>query len=156
MAEIRWATEADIPQLVALGKRLHEEAPRYRGTIYDEKKVAALAHRIIHSPETGCALVAEKGGRIVGTIAGFVTEHWFGPSKFAADLTVFLAPEWRGGSIFIKLLRRFEDWAQSAGAAELVLGISTGIDPAVTGAMYERLGYTSYGTSYVKRFTSVH
>lgn len=155
MAEIRWAAEADIPQLVALGRRMHEESPRYAHRRYDDAKVAAVAHKLITTPGAGCVLVAEKGGRIVGTIAGFANEHWFGPDKFVADLAVFLAPEWRGGSIFIKMLRRFEDWAQSVGAVEVVLGISTGINPEMLGPVYERLGYRCFGTSYVKRFDDV-
>lgn len=155
MAEIDWATEGDIPAIVELGRSLRDESPRYAPCNYSEDKIAKVLAHLVKNPTTGCALVARKNGKMVGFFLGFVSEHWFGTSKFAGDLSVFVAPEHRGSSLFIKMLRRFEDWAWSTDIEEIVLAVSTGIDPAVTVAMYERLGYTHYGASCVKRRSDV-
>jgi GNAT superfamily N-acetyltransferase len=147
---IRKAVEADIPTLVELGRRLHDESPHFVRYEYSSEKVAALARRLIVgesllSPPPGGVLVAELEGRIVGMIVGLVIEHFFGSSRFATDLTFYVAPEHRGGSTAVRLIRAFEEWARENGAQYFVPGTSTEIQPERTLELYKHLGYRLSG-----------
>ena len=91
--------------------------------------------------------VAIKNEQIVGFIAGVVVEQFLSHDTFACDIGVFVLPEFRGGSYFLRLVKTFENWAKEKGAQEIQLGVSTGVHPEQTVRMYERLGYkmSSYG-----------
>lgn len=91
--------------------------------------------------------VAIKKDQIVGFIAGVVVEQFLSLDLFACDIGVFVLPEFRGGSCFVRLVKTFENWAKEKGAQEIQLGVSTGVHPEQTVRMYERLGYkmSSYG-----------
>lgn len=147
---VRPAVEADIPTILELGGMLHAESPRYREFSYSPKKVARLAMYVIGE---GGALVAEKDGKIIGLIAGMVSEHWFSEDKIATDLTFFIVPEERKkGRAALMLVRAFEAWAESKGARHIVPGTSTQLDADGTARFYEKLGYERTGYQFAKRF----
>lgn len=150
MADVRLATEADIPAIVGLAKRMHGESPRFARLTFVPEKVAAAALAVVSGRVQGGALVAEKGRIIVGMMVGFVTEHFFGAEKTASDLAVYVAPEHRGGLIAVKLIRAFEQIARKAGAVELLLGISTEVAAERTLELYQGLGYRRSGFSVLK------
>lgn len=154
MASVRTATEADIPALIAMGRKMHAESPRFKSLAFSAEKCEALIRRLLDPlPQPpGTVLVAVEGPQVVGMMGGFVVEHFFSHDRYASDLVVYVAPGHRGGSAFVRLVFAFEDWAASRGACEIVLGVSTELNPEATVAMYERLGYARLqGRSVLKR-----
>lgn len=151
--EVRTATEADVPELLEMGRAMHAESPRYRHRHYSPDKVEQFARRLV---ATGGTHVAEIDGRIVGMFAGFVVEDWFGNDRVASDFVVYVRPEHRGSSAFVRLVKAFEKWAAGQGAVEIAPGVSTEVDPDKTVALYERLGYRALGARVLtKRLTDV-
>ena len=151
MARIRRAAEGDIPALVGMGRAMHDESPHYASLAFSEAKVEQLIRWMLSASETQCALVAEESGRIVGMLGGFVSEYFFGHDLVASDYVFYVRPENRGGSSAVRLLRAFEKWAISAGASEIVPGVSTRLSVARTEGLYLALGYEKAGVILSKR-----
>lgn len=149
MADIRQANIDDIDELVALGFRMKQESPRYRDKGYSGMKVRELLQALLASPD-GIVLVATDGG-IIGMVWAMVTTEFFSLDRKAVEFVVYVAPEHRGGTTGVRLVRAFEDAAAIRGAQYIVLGISTGINADRTERLYERMGYEVAGTSLLKR-----
>lgn len=145
MAKVRKATFDDIPALLAMGAAMHAESPRFRAMPYSEEKVYNLAVALLTQEGAGGILVAEADGIIVGMFSFVVSEQFFGPASYAADLVVYVKPEHRGGSAFLKLVRAFENWADELGVHEKLIGVSTMLNTKQTISAYEKLGYEFFG-----------
>jgi len=145
---IRIATEADIPRLVEIGHAMHEESPSFHHLDYDEAKVAlTLRHCMTH----GVVLVHyPKDGVIDGGFVGLLVERWFGKDEMFTDLALFLLPSARGGLAAARLIRAAVAWCRDRGmrASDVQLGVSTGVHPEQTGALYERLNFERFGGLY--------
>lgn len=145
--EIRPATRDDIPALIELGRAMHAESPRFSRHPYSPAKTAGTIDFLLAN---GAVFVAVKGGQAVGMMGGMVAPGWFTDEATAIELAVYVTPEHRG-LIGARLIRTYEAWAFAHGAAEVVLGITTGIHTERTAAFYERLGYQRAGITTVKR-----
>lgn len=66
---IRNATTGDIPALIELGTRMYLESRYSQNSPFDADKCAELAQSLIYSP-SGCVLVAEKDGQVIGWLGG--------------------------------------------------------------------------------------
>ena len=150
MANLRAAVEKDIPALLGLAKRMHGESPRFSRLTFAPEKCEALLQALTSGKVAGGVLVAEKAGIIVGMVAGFVVEHFFGIEKTASDLAIYVAPEHRGGLIAAKLIRAFERLVRELGAVEVTLGISTELNVERTVELYQGIGYRRSGVSMLK------
>jgi GNAT superfamily N-acetyltransferase len=144
VAEARRATAADIPQLVALAAALHAEAPAYR----DEPFEAAVVERWLRGrmdsgflTDDNAVFVTERGDRITGVLVAMVVPRWFNRRRIAAELSLYVSPEHRGGRALPALVRAYKEWARGQGAVKATLGTSTGIHAQRTVHAYERLGF---------------
>jgi GNAT superfamily N-acetyltransferase len=145
---IRPAVIGDMPRLLELARVMHEEAPAYRGWAFDEPKVERLLRSLM---QTGCVLVAENEV-IVGGVVGMCTEHWFSTDKVASELALFVEPSHRHGTIAIRLVRGFLEWARLQGAKRVGMGVTTGVHPEATGLLYQACGLSAGGFVYMKDF----
>lgn len=148
--------EADIPEMMAMGRALHAESPRYSVLSYSDYKVEQMLQRCIVgtlvTEPAGGAFVAVKHGRLVGGIVGFITELFFSYEKIASDHTFYIVPEERGkGRAAVLLVQALEEWAAAQGAVDIVVGTSTRIEPEATASFYEKLGYQRYGYVMMKK-----
>lgn len=137
----------DVPTLIKLGRLMHEESPRFRDMDYDDEKLMQLGIGLV---EHGGIFIAEKDGKAVGMVLGMVTEHYFGRDLMASDLAVYVHPEHRGGTLVVRLIKKFEAWAFSMGAKVITMGVSTEVAAERTGQLYKRLGYRMTGSLAVK------
>lgn len=143
---IRPATQADIGTLLQLAEAMHVES-KWRVMNFDLDKTAALFTHLINSP-TGCVLVAEREGEVIGGMAGWCDEHFFSRDKFAGEFGVFVQPGRRGGMAAARLLRAFRAWAIDAGAAMIEVGITTGVHVERSAQLYEALGFQRTGVVF--------
>lgn len=146
---VRTAAEADIDEILRLARAMHAESPRYRNLPFSEARTEEVARRLIAAPEA-VVLLAETAEGVVGVLAAFVAEHIFSDVLYAADVAVFVEPIHRGGTAAVRLLHAYEAWAKGLGVRESVLGVSTEVTEARTVSMYQRLGYTVFGTNVRK------
>ena len=147
---IRDLTPMDIERAISLGARMHKES-MYRDFDYDKMKCGQLLYRCLSNPDTHFAMVAEKDGRLVGMLLGYITEHYFGRDLIALDYMWFVDQEHRGSRAGVELLFAFQDWAKSKGVAEIYIGLSSGVHAEKTGALLTKLGYDVVGGNYKLR-----
>lgn len=151
--EVRRGTPADIDRMVELAAALHAEAPNYCDEPFEPEVLRRwLAHRM-HGTllvDDNAVFVAESAGALVGALVGIVCDRPFNRQRFAAELTLYVRPESRGGRALPALVGAFEAWARAQGASKATLGISTGIHVERTVRAYSRLGYTLDGHNATK------
>lgn len=143
---IREAAHADIGTLLLLAEAMHAESKWHR-MHFDLEKTAVLFRHLIDHP-TGCVLVAERDGEVIGGMAGWCDEHFFSQDKFAGEFGVFVQPGKRGGIAAARLLRAFRAWAINAGAAFIEVGITTGVHVERSAKLYEALGFQRAGVVF--------
>lgn len=142
---IREATAHDIPALVALGRAMHDESPRWRRLEYDAEKVTNTLRVLVGEP-WGFVWVAEDAdGLVVGGMVAAATAHWSSADLVACDLALFVAPAARGGLAPVRLLRAYRAWAHNVGAKLVHVGVTTGVQTDETAALIERCGFRRCG-----------
>lgn len=154
MAKVRRATPADTETLIVMGRAMHDESPRYRAKGFNPDKLRALAAHLngahLADNPNAAIFVAETGGELVGMFVAVAAERWFCDERFVTDLAVYVKPEHRGSTAFVRLVTAFEAWAREHGIWDLTPGVSTEINPRQTVCAYERLGYTLSGYTMTK------
>lgn len=138
---IREATRADLPRLVAMGRRFLAEA-EYQGVIAENPaQMDALAGRLIDGYDS-VILVTEDMSGPVGMIGLLAYRHLLSGEPVAGEVFWWVEPERRRDGV--RLLRAAEQWARDSGAVFLQM-----IAPNDrVGRFYEAVGYQKVETSY--------
>jgi len=144
MQTVRYRTELGA-EMLRLGHMMKLEGT-FANCDWDEQKLLNL----FEQPYIFCTLAQNPEGEYVAFFLGMVCPQFFGNDLVANDLAVFVHPDYRGGSYFVRLTHEFEAWAISMGAKEIYLGQSTGINIEKTRTLFERLGYQPIGYSAKK------
>lgn len=142
---VRHGRLEDIPKLLEIGQwYLDQISP---GAKIDHKN-APKDLRYLMNTATGCVLVAEVRGEIVGTLIGQVVKQSFVDLRFATDLAFVVMP---GHPVqAVMLARQFIHWAkQQRNVREVTLQISSGLANVDRVAlMYEKLGMRNMGACF--------
>lgn len=144
MQLVRYRTDLGA-QMLRLGHLMKMEGA-FVNCDWDEQKLL----RLFEQPNIFCVLAQNDEGEYVAFFLGMACPQFFGNDLIATDLAMFVHPDYRGGSYFVRLAKEFETWARLVGAKEIYLGQSTGINIEKTKSMFERLGYQPIGYSAKK------
>ena len=125
---IRPATEADVPQIVAM-------SVHFLDTLYAGALVGSAPHL--------AAFV--QADRVIGMAVVHVYEHPMSGELVASELAWWVEPERRRAGV--RLLRAIEQWARDQGAAVMQMIAPT---PRV-GAFYTAIGYAPVETLFQRR-----
>ena len=147
---IRPIEPTDVPGVINLGYQMHQESV-YRYFDYDEGKCGRLLYHFMTNPNTCFAYVGESNGELTGVFLGSIGEHYFGTDLIASDTLWYVTPEARGSRVGLQLLRKFEQWGKERNAAEIYVGVSSGLSADKTGSMLQKLGYDVVGGNYKLR-----
>jgi GNAT superfamily N-acetyltransferase len=139
----------DIPQLLEIGRKLHEEG-WYSHISYNTDKVAVFfVNRIMDKKEEhGFCKMAVVDGDIVGVIAGQKTQYWFSEDFGTFDNFLYVVPEKRGSRIAFCLWNLLLEWSKKIGAVELSHGVGTAIKPERADKFFRGMGMTHVGGIY--------
>lgn len=142
---IRVAAAADIPRMLELGREMHAES-RYARHAWDDAKVHVLLQSLIVEDD-GLALVAEKGGQIIGGFLGWACDHWCTGARQSFDYALFVGAEHRGSLAGARLLLAYAKWARGRGVPDdmIGLGITTGVDLAASTRLFRLCGFEHVG-----------
>ena len=135
-ATYRPAIPADVPQIVEVVSRMVEGTKFAPPT---EQKIM----RFITGDYYNEGIWFE--GQLIAFMAGRVSETFLNNEINAYEMGVFVLPEYRGTRHSVRLIRHFEEWARSRGAANVWLGQSVGQRKNETLHFFERLGYECQG-----------
>jgi GNAT superfamily N-acetyltransferase len=152
VADVRRATAADIPELLDMARELHAESPAFRDEPFEPEVVRRwLAQRMatVLLADDNAVFVTTAGGHLTGVLVALVIDSWFNRSRTAAELTLYVRPQHRGGRALPALVRAYKAWARAQGAAKAALGVSTGIHPERTVHAYRKLGFKLDGYNVI-------
>lgn len=136
-----------------MGRACAAESPRYRDKGWDDAKVEKLLRNQMGDLNHGL-FVAEDTEGLCGMALGVVMPYFFSADLYATDLVVYVSPGHRGGTTAIRLVKALENWAlNDKGVRELVLGVSTGINPEQVGCVYKKLGFNMISQAFSKEAT---
>lgn len=110
---IRRPLEADIPQIVEMGRRFHAESI-YSEMIGFNPEAFASSLAIFIASETMIFFVMEREEEIIGAICGAIGPHYMTGELASSELFWWVTPEARGRGL--KLLDAFEREAVARGA----------------------------------------
>lgn len=136
---IRPATPADIPMLLAMGKKFSERAKLCDHVGYDP---ASMEHtfRTMIEADHFCLFVGDSGA-----IGGMVAPHPFNHAKNIADELFW----WSEGREGLRLLEAYENWAASFDAVTRMTALEA-VNPERMKRFYERRGYAPLERAYVR------
>lgn len=140
----------DVPGVIDLGYQMHQESV-YRHFNYDPNKCGRLIYNFMTNPDTRFAYVGTSNDALNSVFLGSIDEHYFGTDLIASDTLWYVSPQSRGSRVGLQLLRAFEKWAKNANAAEIYVGVSSGLSADKTGTMLQKLGYDVVGGNYKQR-----
>jgi GNAT superfamily N-acetyltransferase len=148
---IRFATTADITQLVQLGQQIHGQT-RFKHQDYNTAKVAESLHGLMTRGQGKYGvLVAENGEhQVVGVLIGVMEQPIFSNSYTASVVYFLVQPEARMGGWGVRLLKAFEQWAINRKACEITFGINSGDEAEGVARFAQRMGYHRVGGNYAK------
>jgi len=145
--EIRKATLADVPVIVAMSARFYPTTHYADWCEMDEASVAGLATGLI---ENDVFYVAERDGELVGMIGLMIAPFLFNQNrKFAVEIVWWVAPDARGSRIASQLLAAVEQPCRDAGAERIQM-VHMPNSPPQAAALYRHAGYAESEISFTK------
>ena len=149
---IRRGNVEDLPRLITLGRDMHNESI-YKDIEWDDDIVHNLGMAAIHDNRYLLLVAETEEDGIIGFFLGFYTTYFFSRECIAQDMALFVSSDKRGYMAAKKLIDEYTLWAIRIGCREVCLASSTGINPAKTGALFERLGFNHIGGIYKQRLS---
>ena len=143
-------TREDALELLKIAEQMHKEAVNYNHKKFDKERLWALFDASVRTPARTCMVYAKDGDEIVGGILGHINNQYFSGDLVASDLGMFIKPEHRGGTTFIRLFKAFEQWAIDNKATSIIVGHTTGVNTEKSKGMFARLGYDLMGYIFHK------
>ena len=142
----------DIEELTRLGVLNHLESRFGKIVPVNEESIQKLIFNALTDEDNYIGIVALDDKKIVGYMIGFITNYSFNEDAYyAADEMVYVIPEYRGKLVGKRILKVFQDWAESKGCLEAVIGTITEIATERTKKLYSKLGFTEVGSLFRKR-----
>lgn len=138
---IRPATEADIPRMVEMGQRFHDETTYQKHLPSNPEQMHKIGKQLI---DLDGLLVSEREGKIVGMIGFVVFPHFLSGELVCGEAFWWVDPEYRGEGI--RLMREAEKSACARGAKKMQMIAPTD----QVGHVYQRLGYEFVESAYQK------
>jgi len=145
---VRDLAEADVADCVDLARQFHKESA-YSGYPLAIDKVVALIDGALRNPDIFCTILASD--RPVGYLLAMVHEHYFSHVLTCSDMGFYILPAYRQPLAARAMLKRLEIWAfMDKDAADITLGVSSGIADQEIIQFYHRMGYVRGVAGLVK------
>lgn len=147
---IRPATLSDKEAVIGLLREFFGQT-EYSDLGWSQKSIEDIVERLI---TTDSAVILVSDG-VTGLIGGYLTPYWMNMDKvFAQEMFWYVSKEHRGGSLGIRLLNAFQEWAKDGGADYCVMSSTTNLNPSGVGNVLKRSGFVPVDISYWKRLTN--
>jgi GNAT superfamily N-acetyltransferase len=140
--EIRAATEADLPSILALYVEVEDD-----GRVLSIEQARSIYARMRSYPDNK-VYVAILGGSVVGTFALLIMDnlaHMGAPSGVVEDVVV--QGDWRGKGVGKQMMRFAMDRCRERGCYKLAL--SSNLKREAAHRFYDGLGFRRHGYSFV-------
>lgn len=139
---IRHPNPGDTETILRLARAMHAES-WYRDLDFDEGAVLRLLDACQTNDDLVAFLAVDPAHGVVGFFCGAVTQHFFGRDRYACDLALYVAPEFRNGFAARRMIAAYEAWCRIKRVSEIHIGVSTGMNEERIARFYQKLGYGS-------------
>lgn len=142
-SRLRRLQAGDQRDIVRLAADFHNDSA-YRKLPLALDKVDKLFVACMTRADHFCVvLVDDVADRVEGYLVGICYEHYFSYEKTVSDLGFYIAEDYRSMQMVRQMLQLLESWAFGhMKAADVSLGVSSGIADKLTVRLYERMGYS--------------
>lgn len=145
---LREATEDDAIDIAILGKQFVKESQN-TALGWNSNKVHDSILDAIDRQDFGVFVLCSNN-EIVGMLICFVTPCFFSDVLQAVEIAWYVTPEHRKSSKGIEMIKQYEEWARSKGAAQLTLMNLEVLEGDRVAKVYHRLGYTLTENTFSK------
>jgi len=143
---VRKAVLADVKPMIMLGKVMHEETA-FSDVEWNPKKVHDFGVTAVLD-DSFCIYVAEDNGVPVGMVIAEAVPYFFSDELRVCDHLWYVAKEYRGGPVAVKLIEELIEFAKRKEVSEIYSGVSTNLEADKTGALLTQIGYQHIGGFY--------
>lgn len=144
-------TREDALRILQMGEEFHKESHFAHLPFSPEKCWSLLESTLTNRDKRFIAFDSEYKGFIIMQI----TEHFFTNAKMASDFCLYIAPEHRGGTLFLRLIREAAKWAVANGAQEFTIYHNTGIKTEAAPRLFEKIGMNMAGYIFTQGLDDV-
>lgn len=144
MASIREADFDDLAGIIELGVAMHSTC-NFAHMRFDRREFGEFLVHLISTPRH-VVFVAEEDGALVGATLCSVFKSYMGPDLMAAEHACFVLPEHRKGSLGLRMVKQYVEWAKEQGARRITAGNSAGAPDSGYVALTERAGFERAGS----------
>lgn len=147
--KIEIAASEHIEELISLGCRMYEESALTSLPLDVERARKTFRAALDDDKGMYCLFIARSSeGVPAGWLFGTITRPWFTDALVAHDHAFFVAPEFRGSSAALKLLKVFRRWAEKRNARMLNVSQRVGVEMDRFDRFMRRAGFESRGTNF--------
>lgn len=148
MITIRHMTAEDIPVVAKMAEALSHESGLYGRFSYERLRNTVLA--TLHEPTRYLGLLALDDGEPIGSLGGYIVQHFATDILIAHDLSVYVMPEHRGRTnAASQLIEQYVAWAKANGADRITLANGAKVtDSRVYDRLMKRVGFAPVGAFY--------
>lgn len=147
--KVRQATMLDLINLAPLGIEYAQEAKGHGSFEFDLETALRNAGTTLLG-DTGCIQLVHSGSSLAGFLWGHASSLPWSKSILAYDTILYVKPEHRGSKAAYLLMKAWEEWAKSKGAAEVQISIASGIHEEKSISFFKKLGYSYIGQQFRK------
>jgi GNAT superfamily N-acetyltransferase len=144
---VREATVADLLMLAGHGHEFFAEGGlpgRFKAEVFVQN------WRMLLDGGVGVIFMACRDGELAGAIGGLIYPDVNDGELTTMETFWFVRAAHRGGTLGLRLMQRYEDWARWRGAARIGMVHLTGLMPDRLRSIYERRGYREAEIHYFK------
>ena len=161
---IRQATLEDIPNLVEIGRRLHELFPHSaysydpnRSDNYNAKLISTQLRGIIlnHRGNYRFFIADDESGKPAGALICYADQMLFTQDLVASLMFYVVLPGHAGDGTALRLFRAFLHWAEGTGAKAINVATTSGEKIEELDRYLRRFGFRRTGGTYCLIPTSV-
>jgi GNAT superfamily N-acetyltransferase len=138
-------TREQLEQLATLGKCFYQEGKLPGG--FNERMFTDNWVKFF-SLNLGAIFALEEAGIYFGALGAFCIPDQNDGELVATEAFWWVAPKARGSGL--RLLNRFEEWAEERQVKRLIMVHLSGLMPEKIGKLYERRGYHAVEVHYFK------
>jgi len=135
-----------IDDIVEIMREIHVESRTYGQLPWDEAQLRTRLIQLVALPQGYVDYVEGKG-----VMLGLLHEHWTGVMTVGSVLLWYVKPEFRGGSLGIRLLDRWHRFCDDSEVVFTYAGDSAGLESSSSLSILGRKGYTHSATVMQRR-----
>lgn len=129
----------DRPEIIRMLRDAHRAAGDIFPYPFSTEHAVDVATR--HLVDDDCLALVVPGGMLLASCA----PHPFAPVKYAFETVWWIDPDFRGGTLAVRMLRDYENWARGKGCAFITM--ASLVHSPVN---YEKFGYRETETHFIK------